>query len=213
MKLVDPEIEKYCIDISSKPSSLCEDLADFTRKNVSQSQMLIGPLEAAVLGFLIRTGGYRRILEIGTFTGYSALSMAENLLSDGELITLDVNEETTRIAQEFWKKSSHGYKIKLILGRALENLPKLEGAFDLVFIDADKEPYPQYLNWALQHLSEGGSIVIDNTLWSGEVLNSEAEGSTESIQKVNQMAKELSEREYLVSLLPVRDGMLLIRKK
>lgn len=213
MKLVDPEIEKYCIDISSKPSSLCDDLADFTRKNVSQSQMLIGPLEAAVLGFLIRTGGYKRILEIGTFTGYSALSMAENLPSDGELITLDVNEETTRIAQEFWKKSSHGYKIKLILGRALENLPKLEGAFDLVFIDADKEPYPQYLNWALENLSEGGSIVIDNTLWSGEVLNSEAEGSTKSIQKVNQMAKELSEREYFVSLLPVRDGMLLIRKK
>lgn len=213
MKLVDPEIEKYCIDISSKPSSLCEDLADFTRKNVSQSQMLIGPLEAAVLGFLIRTGGYKRILEIGTFTGYSALSMAENLPSDGELITLDVNEETTRIAQEFWKKSSHGSKIKLILGRALENLPKLEGQFDLVFIDADKEPYPQYLNWALENLSEGGSIVIDNTLWSGEVLNSEAEGSTKSIQKVNQMAKELSEREYFVSLLPVRDGMLLIRKK
>lgn len=213
MKLVDPEIEKYCIDISSKPSSLCDELADYTRKHVSQSQMLIGPLEAAVLGFLIRTGHYRRVLEIGTFTGYSALSMAENLPSDGELVTLDINEETTEIAKRFWQKSSHGSKIKLILGRATENLPKLEGPFDLVFIDADKEPYPQYLEWALSHLSESGSIVIDNTLWSGEVLNSEAQGSTKSIQRVNQMAKELSDKGYFVSLLPVRDGMLLIRKR
>jgi caffeoyl-CoA O-methyltransferase len=212
MKLVDPEIEKYCIDMSSKPSSLCEELADFTRKNVSQSQMLIGPLEAAVLGFLIRTGGYRRVLEIGTFTGYSALTMAENLPDEGEIITLDINPETTEVAKRFWARSEFGSKIKCILGAALESFQKIDGDFDLIFIDADKEPYPHYLEWALDHLRDHGSIVIDNTLWSGEVLNPAAQGSTKSIQRVNQMAKELSNRGYYICFLPVRDGMLLIRK-
>lgn len=213
MELVDRSIEEYCSKISSQPSELCFELAEYTRKNVAQSQMLIGPLEASLLGFLIRTGNYKRVLEIGTFTGYSALAMAENLPDNAELVSLDINEETTKIARSFWNRSPHGKKIKHIHGPALESLKKISGPFDFVFIDADKEPYLQYLEKSLELLSPSGSIVIDNCLWSGRVLEQNATGSTQKIQEVNAWASQHSSSQLYVSLLPVRDGMLLIRKR
>lgn len=213
MQLVDPLVEEYCVHISSKPSSLCEELADFTRQNVPHSQMLIGPLEASVLGFLIRACSYRRVLEIGTYTGYSALAMAENLPDEGELISLDINAETTEIAKRFWARSPHGKKIHHILGDARESIEQLKGNFDLVFIDADKESYGFYFEKLYPRLSPRASVVVDNTLWSGRVLQANAEGSTKAIQDFNQMIASRAGDEFYVSLLPVRDGMLLIQKR
>lgn len=205
------EIEAYCISKSFKPSKQLNDLEDYTRSKVEMSQMLIGPLEGSVLGFLIRLNGAKRVLEFGTYTGYSALTMAENLPEDGEVYTLDINPETVEIGKKYWEQSAHGKKITSLIGPALESLSKIEGKVDLVFIDADKENYLNYLNKSLELLSPKGVIVLDNALWSGQVLNENPkESSTKALKEVNDF---VANNENLYgSLLPIRDGMFLIQK-
>lgn len=212
MKFVDQKIEDYCIQMSHQPSAVCAEIYSYTQANVAQAQMLIGPMEASVLGFLIRCAGVKRVLEFGCFTGYSALAMAEHLPENGELITLDINQETTDIAQGFWNKSEHGKKIKAIVGPARESFQKLEGNFDLFFIDADKENYPNYLEFALSRMSERGVIVCDNMLWSGDVLKTQNEQS-KAAKTLDQLSRDCAKNQKLcTSLLPIRDGMLLIQK-
>jgi caffeoyl-CoA O-methyltransferase len=210
MQLIDPEIERYCIEHSTKPSALCRELQEYTRAHVHGSQMLIGEMEASVLASLIRLGRVRRILELGTYTGYSALAMAEQLPADGRLITIDINPETTKLAQSFWERSAHGKKIEAIVKPGPEALASLSGEFDLVFIDADKFNYSHYLKWALEHLSPTGVIVVDNTLWSGRVLKSDGEKQTEAIIAHNELAASLEG--FVKTLLPIRDGMFLIQR-
>lgn len=216
MKLIDEQIEKYCIEKSNVPSSLCNDLELYTRENVHGAQMLIGKMEASLLGFFIRSIGAVRILELGTFTGYSALAMAEQLPANGELITLDINEKTVQLAKTYWEKSPHGTKIKSLLGPGLETLNQVQGKFDLVFIDADKRNYLLYLEKSLELLTEKGMIVIDNVLWAGRVV--EAPGDSEDEHRNTKFIRELNDtiakREDLYgTLLPLRDGMFLIKKK
>lgn len=216
MKLIDEQIEKYCIEKSNVPSSLCNDLELYTRENVHGAQMLIGRMEASLLGFFIRSIGAVRILELGTFTGYSALAMAEQLPANGELITLDINEKTVQLAKTYWEKSPHGTKIKSLLGPGLETLNQVQGKFDLVFIDADKRNYLLYLEKSLELLTEKGMIVIDNVLWAGRVV--EAPGDSEDEHRNTKFIRELNDtiakREDLYgTLLPLRDGMFLIKKK
>lgn len=216
MKLIDEQIEKYCIEKSNVPSSLCNDLELYTRENVHGAQMLIGKMEASLLGFFIRSIGAVRILELGTFTGYSALAMAEQLPANGELITLDINEKTVQLAKTYWEKSLHGTKIKSLLGPGLETLNQVQGKFDLVFIDADKRNYLLYLEKSLELLTEKGMIVIDNVLWAGRVV--EAPGDSEDEHRNTKFIRELNDtiakREDLYgTLLPLRDGMFLIKKK
>ncbi len=208
----ETETINYCVAHSSTPCKLADELEAYTKKEVPMSQMLIGKLEASLLGMLIRLGKVKRVLEFGTFTGYSALVMAEQLPEDGELITLDLNEETTRIAQSFWDRSEHGKKIKSFVGPALENIKNIKGSFDFVFIDADKLNYPNYLELGLERLSPGGMIVCDNMLWSGKVYDENIQDEdTLAIRTLNQ---KLKQREDLyTSLLPIRDGMHLIMKK
>jgi len=211
MNLVSQEIEAYCIDKSTIPSSDCAAIAKHTKANVPLPQMLIGELEASFLGFLIQLVQAKSVLEIGCFTGYSALAMAERLPDDGKLITLDINPDTNKIAQKFWQKSPQGYKIKSILGPALDTLKTLNENFDMVFIDADKENQLAYLEKTLDILNPNGLIVIDNCLWSGRVLDSHTDdATTRAIQKLNDHVKQASDLD--VCLLPVRDGMYLIRK-
>lgn len=211
MDIIDKEIDQYCQEHSWKPSEPAGELAQYTQQNVSMSRMLIGSLEASLLGFLIRSGGAKRVLEFGCFTGYSALAMAENLPEDGELITLDVNEETTELARSFWKKSPYGKKINAVLGPALESLQKIEGSFDFVFIDADKENYPQYLELSLERLSENGVIVADNALQNGRVLDPKSESkAAQTLREFNQ--RVIQDKSLFCSLVPLRDGMMLIRK-
>jgi caffeoyl-CoA O-methyltransferase len=210
MSFVPKEIEDYCIHNSTAPSEVAKELMNFTRASVHGSNMLIGEMEGSVLKFLIKLGRVKTIIELGTYTGYSALIMAEALPEDGKVITIDVNPETSKIAQSYWDKSHHGKKIKQILKPGLEALATLEGEFDLFFIDADKNNYPNYLDWALKHLSPNGLIVTDNTLWSGKVLNAGVDKQTDSIRDHNEKARLLEG--YVKTLLPIRDGMYLIQR-
>lgn len=210
MKLIPSEIENYCIEHSTRPSELAAALQKQTQDSIHGSQMLIGEMEASVLSFLIKIGRVKNILELGTYTGYSALIMAEQLPQDGKLITVDINPHTTKIAQEYWDKSPHGKKIKLILRPGLEALESLDEKFDLVFIDADKNNYLNYLKWSLDHLSDHGMIIVDNTLWSGKILQAGLDKQTDSIRAHNDFAAELAG--YTKTLLPIRDGMFLITR-
>jgi caffeoyl-CoA O-methyltransferase len=214
MSWIPKEIENYCIMHSTRPLETSQQLQKETLNSVHASHMLIGELEGAILKFLIKLGQVKRVLEIGTFTGYSALVMAEALPPEGKVITIDINPHTTEIAKKYWDQSPHGQKIQLILKPGPEALKDLEGSagFDLIFIDADKRNYPFYLEWGLKHLTDRGMIVTDNTLWSGKVLHPEnsEDKQTTAIQEHNLMAMKLEG--YTKVLLPIRDGMYLIQK-
>jgi len=204
-------LEEYCVAHSTRPSMVTFELADYTRKAIPGSNMLIGELEASLLSFLIHTVGAKRVLELGTFTGYSALCMAEQLPADGELITVDVNPGTTAVAQSYWDKSEHGHKIHARLDGGEQALAALKGDFDLIFVDADKVNYPMYVTWARDHLSEEGVIVVDNTLWSGKVLSENPDQHTLKIMEATKIATGWDD--FVATLLPVRDGMLLLKRK
>lgn len=208
--MISKDIESYCIEHSTRPGETVRALGEFTRAGVHGSNMLIGEMEASVLAFLIKLGKVKNVLELGTYTGYSALAMAEHLPEDGKVITVDINPETTEIAKKFWAQSPHGKKIQQILKPGLLALEGLHENFDLIFIDADKNNYSNYLEWALKHLSPTGIIVVDNTLWSGKVLSEGLDKQTDSIIAHNKKVKGLEG--YTKTLLPVRDGMFLIQK-
>ena len=211
MNIVDARVEDYCRAKSTLPEPVCDEIEAFTRQNVEMPQMLTGRLEASLLGFLIRCLKARRILEIGTFTGYSALAMASHLPEDGELVTLDLSKERVDIARRFWAKSAHAPKISPVIGPAAESLKGLQGSFDLVFIDADKESYPDYLNQSLDLLSPKGVVVVDNCLWSGRVLEPDAADlETKNIRQLNEFVA--AHDGLYATLLPVRDGIYLIQK-
>jgi len=212
MHFVSEELQSYCARMSSQPSEICREIADYTREKVPGSQMLIGPLEASFLASLIRLRRVKRVLELGTYTGYSALAMAEQLPDDGRVTTLDINSETTEIAKAFWSRSPHGKKIEAFVGVASETLQALESGFDLVFIDADKGGYVEYLKRCLELLSEGGCILADNCLYSAQVLKpEEADRTAQGIIRFNEYVS--SQRDLWVSLLPIRDGIFMIQKK
>jgi caffeoyl-CoA O-methyltransferase len=210
--IVAPELEDYCRAHSTPPEPLLEELAAYTRAHCKSPQMLTGPVEGAFLRMLVQITGTRRVLEIGTYTGYSALSMAAGLPDDGELITCDVDPDTSAIAQSFFDRSPHGNKIRLLRGRAIKTLGSLpaEPPFDFVFIDADKESYIDYYEAALPRLRPGGLLAADNTLWSGRVLDPK-EKSDRAIVAFN--AHVVRDPRVEQVLLSVRDGVLLVRKR
>jgi caffeoyl-CoA O-methyltransferase len=208
--LVDEAIENYAAAKSAAESALFKELAWRTYAEAKWPQMQVGHLEGAFLRLLVRICRARRVLEIGTFTGYSALAMAEGLPADGELVTLDLDPENTRMAREFWDKSGQGKKIRLVLGPALETLATLTGPFDLVFIDADKENYKNYWEACLPKVRQGGLIVADNVLWSGRVLDPQDE-TDRAIAAFNEHVAQDGRVEAV--MLPVRDGMTLAWKR
>jgi caffeoyl-CoA O-methyltransferase len=208
--ITDTRIERYAAAHSSKEGTLFKRLVKVTREKTKWPQMQVGHVEGTFLKLLVRLTHARRVLEIGTFTGYSALQMAEGLPAAGRLITLDMDPVTTRIAQAFWKQSPAGRKIRLKLGPALTTLKNLRGPFDLVFIDADKENYLRYWNVCLPKVRPGGLLVVDNVLWSGEVL-SPHDANAHAIAAFNK--KILSDRRVELVMLPVRDGITLAVKK
>ena len=210
--IVPKPLEDYCAAHTTSPDPLLDELAAYTHAHCKDPQMLTGPVEGTLLRMLVQLSGARRVLEIGTYTGYSALSMAAGLPDGGELITCDSNPETTRIAQSFWARSLHGGRIKPILGPALETISALpaETRFDFVFIDADKENYLRYYEAVLPHLRPGGLLAADNTLWSGKVLAPQ-EKSDHAIVAFNTHVTRDPRVEHV--LLSVRDGVLLVRKR
>lgn len=210
MKFIDKELEDYAISKSNNPSEVCNELEEYTRKHIDMSQMLVGKMEASFLGFLIKSLNVKNIVEFGTFTGYSALAMAEALPEDGTVTTFDINTENGNVAKRFWSKSGANSKITQIIGPALESIQNYNKLIDLAFIDADKENYLNYLNACLEKLSPTGIVVIDNVLWSGNVLKPAKTASTKGIQEVNDF---IANNDHLYgTLLPIRDGMFLIKK-
>lgn len=208
--LVEEKLEEYAEAHSTRPDPLLAELAEETRATMAAPQMLTGPIEGRFLELLVAGLGARRVLEIGTFTGYSALSMAAALPPDGRIDTLDIEPRHAEVAQRYFDRSPHGSKITLHLGPAVETLDRLEGEFDLVFIDADKESYDAYYEAVLPRLSERGLIAIDNTLWSGRVLDPQDE-STRRIAALND--KLAADERVVVVQLTVRDGVTLIRRR
>jgi caffeoyl-CoA O-methyltransferase len=208
--IVSPEIERYAQVHSRAEAALFKQLARYTWRYTKIPQMQVGHLEGSFLRLLVRIGRAKRVLEIGTFTGYSALAMAEGLPPGGELITCDIDPAAVEVAKKFWKKSPHGRKIKSILGPALETLKRLHGPFDLVFIDADKENYIRYWEACLPKVRQGGLVLIDNVLWGGRVLNPK-EPSDRAIARFNRHARRDKRVELI--LLTIRDGLTLARKR
>ncbi|WP_338863983.1 O-methyltransferase [Myxococcus stipitatus] len=210
LTLVSPEAEEYVRAHSVAPSPLFEELKDITLARTSSPGMQVGPVEGAFLKMLVSLTRAGRVLEIGTFTGYSALMMAEGLPDDGELITCDINPETSEIARSFFARSPHGRKIQLKFGPALETLKTLRGPFDLAFIDADKVNYGAYWDAVVPLVRAGGLLVVDNVLWSGRVVSPESD-LDHVIAAFND--KVLKDARVEPVMLTVRDGMTLARKR
>lgn len=209
-KIVSAPIEAYCRQHTTPLSPVLETLTAATHAQTTAPQMLSGHLEGTLLRFLVQLTNARKVLEIGTFTGFSALAMAEGLPADGHIITCDVSAESTAIAREHWVESPHGHKIELRLAPALDTLASLAGPFDLVFIDADKANYGAYWEAVLPKVRPGGLIAVDNVLWSGRVLDPQA-ASDHAIAAFNRQAAEDARVETL--MLSIRDGLLLARKR
>lgn len=207
-------IEKYCLEKSDKPSELCIELGDYTKDNHPLGRMISGELVASLLGFFIRSNNYKNILEIGTFTGYSALAMAENIPSDGTLITIDKNKKINAFAKSYWDKSAHGNKITALFGDANLVLKDLSNKkFDLIFIDADKGSYKNYLEASLELLNENGMIVVDNVLWNGKVTSSDVDPDDKTTNALIAFNNYIESRSDLYkTMLPIRDGLYLIQK-
>ena len=210
--IVSQKIEEYCLQHTSAHNTLLHELAKYTHRHCADAQMLIGPHEGALLAMLVRITGARRILEIGCFTGYSALCMAEALPQNGKLTTCEIKPEHADIARSFFARSPHGRKIRLRLGPALNTLAGLPASakFDFVFIDADKENYVNYYEAMLPRLRSGGLIVADNVLWSGRVLAPKTKSDRAMVKFNKHLCRD--PRVECV-MLPVRDGVTLIRRR
>jgi caffeoyl-CoA O-methyltransferase len=209
LSFVPEDLDAYVTDHCSPESRLHAELAGETRQKSEQPQMMVGHIEGLFLRLLVRATGARRVLELGTFTGYSALAMAAGMPEDGVVTTCDVDPEATAIARKHWEKSPHGGKIDLRLGPALKTIETIDGPLDLVFIDADKTSYVDYWEVVVPKVRKGGVIVVDNVLWGGRVLDPR-EPDDVAIAAFNDHAAG-DDRVELV-MLPIRDGITLATK-
>jgi caffeoyl-CoA O-methyltransferase len=210
MTLVPETIEAYATEHSQPVTPLFEALREETFAAMRDPQMQVGRLEGTFLRLLVKLSGARRALEIGMFTGYSGLMIAEGLPEDGTLITCDVDPKAEAIARRAFGKSPVGKKIEIRMGPALETLKTLKGPLDFVFIDADKENYLAYYEAVLPLLRKGGLIVADNTLWSGRVLAPKSESDRAIVRFNDAVAGDARVDKVL---LTVRDGMTLAVKR
>ena len=209
MDFIDEKIEEYAFDHTSYEGNLLEQLEKETYEKLEIPQMTTGRIEARLLKLLARLVGAKRILEIGTFAGYSALSMAEALPEEGELVTCEIDPEAIIFAKKYFNLSPNGKKITLMEGSALESLRKISGPFDMAFIDADKENYSNYYEAIFPLIREGGLIAVDNVLWSGRVLDPKDE-TDKAIHHFNEQI--IKDQRIESVLLTVRDGLSLIIK-
>ena len=213
MEFLDAEIEQYVLKHSEEESTLLNELNRQTNLNILQPRMLSGHLQGRILSMLSQSIQPKTILEIGTYTGYSALCMAEGLQNGGVLYTIENNKELAPFAQQYFNKSAYKKLIKMMVGNALEIIPKLNFNWDLVFIDADKENYSNYFDSVIERLNKGGMIIADNVLWSGKVTRPTSRNDIET--KALKSFNEKVHADCRVSnvLMPVRDGMMIMIKK
>ena len=204
MDLIDPRAEEYAERMTTPHDALLAELSEETAGKIGMEQMLTGPLAGRFLEMLVWFGRPQRVLEIGTFTGHSALSMAATLPEGGRIDTCELDPERAAFAQRYFDRSPHGAKITLHVGPAIDTIERLDGSFDLVFIDADKEGYVDYYEAVLPRLSQNGLIVADNTLAAGRVLDGQP--------PIARFSEHVAADPRAVQvLLTVRDGMTLIR--
>ena len=211
--MIDEKIQSYAERHTSGESDLLTELLRKTYSERVDKSMLSGFYQGRLLAMFSKMLHPKRILEIGTYMGYSALCLAEGLADDGKLITLDIQPETNEIAKEFWARTPLYSKIESYLGNALEIIPMLNETFDLVFIDADKPNYANYYDLVFPHLRVGGIILADNVLWSGKVLDLETNNDESTIALDEFNKKVQADGRVSNILFAVRDGLMVIRKE
>jgi predicted O-methyltransferase YrrM len=212
MELVNPLAEKYAQMVTSPEDNLIRKVSEETMENHAHAHMLSGHVQGAFLTTLSKLLHPQRILEIGTFTGYSALCLAKGLAREGILHTIELREEDAIVAKKYFQQSSDKEKIVLHIGNAMEIIPLLQESWDIVFIDADKTGYIEYYNLVMPQLNSNGIIIVDNVLFHGEVLEDSLQGkSAKAIQAFNEHV--LSDQNTEQVMLTIRDGLTLIRKK
>ncbi|MEJ6776843.1 MAG: O-methyltransferase [Crocinitomicaceae bacterium] len=213
MDFISQELDDYVCAHSENEPQLLYDLNRYTHLNVLLPRMLSGHFQGRLLSMLSHMIQPKNVLEIGTYTGYSALCFAEGLAENGQITTIDKNEELEDFVNEYVAKSKFKNQIKCVIGNAIELIPEMDEQFDLVFIDADKSNYINYYNMVIDKLSTGGYIIVDNVLWSGKVLEpvDPNDLDTKVLVDLNNIVHEDSRVQEV--LLPVRDGLLVIRKK
>lgn len=211
MSLINDDMQQLLLDYCEPENALLQKIDRETNLKVLMPRMLSGHYQGRVLSMLSKMISPSRILEIGTFTGYATLCLAEGLTEEGILYTLDINEELEEMVRSNFAASPYHHKIKYILGDANETLSGLDETFDLVFIDADKKNNGTYYDLVFDRVRSGGLIIVDNVLWSGKVLNSNPDKDTKNITTFND--KVLADNRVEKLILPVRDGLFVIRKK
>ncbi len=212
MEFIDSALDKYVCDHSENEPQTLQELNRKTHLSVLQPRMLSGHFQGRVLSMLSHTIRPRRVLEIGTYTGYSALCFAEGLIEDGKVITIDVNEELEDLVREYISKSGMENKIEYHIADATQLIPELDDEFDIVFIDADKKNYCNYYDLVFDKVKKGGYIIADNVLWSGKVLEEydSLDRETKIIMDYNRKVHEDARVQEV--LLPIRDGLMVARK-
>lgn len=209
--LVSAEIEAYAEAHSMAESEVCRTLRAETHKQMDCPQMVVGPLEGAFLKVMTQLVQAKRVLEIGMFTGYSALCFAEALPADGTVTTCEIDDQSAALARRYFARSPHGKKITVRMGPALETMRELRGPFDLIFVDADKQNYLNYYRRAKELLAPTGIILIDNVLWDGAVLlQPPPDERTAAIQELNRAVA--SDPNVSAVLVTIRDGVLVVRR-
>jgi caffeoyl-CoA O-methyltransferase len=211
--VVPDEIDAYCEAHTTPPPRHLRELAEETRASLVSPQMLTGVIEGRFLETLVFAAAARRVLELGTYSGYSALSMAAALPEDGKVVSCELDPERAEFARRHIEAAGYADRIELRVGPALETLERLQGPFDLIFIDADKTGYPRYYEACVPLLAERGLLVIDNTLWSGRVLEGRSDGSeaTEALTALND--RIAADERVVAVVLPIRDGVTLVRRQ
>lgn len=212
MHFLPEDIDDYVVAHSAKEPDLLQQLTRETYQKVLQPIMLSGPYQGRVLSMISKLIRPKSILELGTFTGYSTLCLAEGLQRDGELHTIDINEELVDFQRKYFDRSNYGAQIIQHTGSALDIIPKLNKTFDLVFIDADKPNYSNYFHLVINKLNAGGIILSDNVLWHGKVVEplDKKDKSTKAVLEYNKLLKNDARIETV--LLPIRDGLTISRK-
>ncbi|TAJ11460.1 O-methyltransferase [Marinilabiliaceae bacterium JC017] len=208
------DLDQYILEHIDVESDILSDLNRQTHLKILRSRMISGHLQGQILKMICRMINPLNVLELGTFTGYSAISMALGLSrNDAHIDTIEINDELQSCILEFFRKAKVENRISLHIGPAIDIIPRLEKKYDLVFIDADKRQYPEYYNLIFEHVNVGGYIIADNILWDGKVVENVAKNDTytKGILEFNEMIKNDCRVEKVI--LPVRDGLFLIRKK
>ena len=209
--IVAEDIEGYAEAHTTPPTELLAELAEETKATLDSPQMLTGPIEGRFLELLVHALAPKRVLELGTYSGYSSISMAAGLPEGGHIDTCEFDETHAEVARRYVGQSPYADRITVHVGPALETIKQLEGDFDFVFVDADKENYLNYYEALLPRLAEGGLMALDNTLWSGRVLDdSDDSESTHAIKAIND--RIASDERVTSVMLTVRDGVTLVRR-